>query len=172
MGSRKNTMTRPNVRERASALADLDRAVRDAAAFFAQVDEALADEHQTAREVLAHFVFWHREYGRIVRALAKGRAPNLREGKFREFNAQATREFVTAPLPVLTQRLQDSQKRLQRALVALPDWDVNFPIKTGTKFTRVAIRVPQITAHIRNHVTRLQRAAKSKTRRDLDTLRV
>jgi hypothetical protein len=165
-------MTRPNTRQRESPLADLDRAVADAVAFFAQVDETVADGYQTAREVLAHFVFWHREYVRIVRTLARGGVPKLREGKFREFNAQATREFATAPLPVLTRRLEDSQKRLQRALVALPDWGVNLPIKTGTQFTPVAVRVPQITAHIRNHVTRLRRAAKSKTRRDLDTLRV
>ncbi len=149
----------------AVALADLNRAIEDAVTFLAQVEETLTDEHQTAREVLAHFVFWHREYVWIIRALAADRQPRLRDGKFSELNVQATREFTSESMPALASRLVSLQKQLDRALRALPDWRANFPIKAGGKRTSIAARVPQITAHIRNHVARLRRAAKRKARR-------
>lgn len=153
-------MSDRKAQSRQSALVGLGRVVADAVTFFADADESLADEHQTAREVLSHFVFWHREYVRIVRALAKRQAPRLREGKFREFNAQATREFAFESLPALVKRFDRLQSQLERALRALPDWESNFPIKSSGKYTSVAERVPQIAAHIGNHVARLRRAAK------------
>jgi len=147
-------------RQREAALADLDRMVADAVAFFADADESLADRHQTARDVLAHFVFWHREYVRIVRALATGHKPRLRTGKFHEMNAQAAREFRGVSLPQLARQFGQLQSLLERLLLALPDWRIDFPIKAGGKRTRVAERVPQIAAHIVHHVTRLRHALK------------
>ncbi len=156
-------MPNRKMQSRESALTELDRAVADAAAFFADADESLAVGHQTAREALSHFVFWHREYVRIIRAIAAGRKPRLRVGKFREFNARATREFEHTSLLRLVEQLVQLQSILERLLVVLPDWRINFPIKAGGKHTSVAERVPQITAHIENHVARLRRAVKSKT---------
>ena len=145
---------------RRTALVQLDRAVADAVAFFADADESLANGHQTARDVLSHFVFWHREYVRIVRALAAGHKPRLRTGKFRELNAQATHEFERVSLPHLAKQFAQLQSLLERLLLALPDWRIGFPIKAGGKRTPVAERVPQITAHIEQHATRLRRAAR------------
>ncbi len=167
-----SAMSNRKTQSRLATLAELDRAVIDAAAFFADADESLADEHQTACEVLSHLVFWHREYVRIVCALAAGDKPRLRAGKFRELNAQATRKFKRASLPRLSAQLAELQARLERMLCALPDWRIDFPVKDGGKHTRVAARVPQIAAHIRNHVARLRRVAKSKTRGVSKTLRV
>jgi hypothetical protein len=146
------------MRPRRTALARLDRAVADAVAFFADADKTLADGHQAARDVLSHFVFWHREYVRIVRALVAGRPPRLRSGKFREMNAQATREFKRVSLLQLAKQFGQLQPLLERLLLALPDWRIGFPIKAGGKRTPVAERVPQITAHIGNHIARLRRA--------------
>lgn len=148
------------MRPRRTALVQLDRAVADAVAFFADADASLASGHQTARDVLSHFVFWHREYVRIVRALAAGQKPRLRTGKFREMNAHATREFRRVSLPQLAKQFGQLHSLLDRLLLRLPDWRTDFPIKTGGKRTRVAERVPQITAHIEHHMTRLRRAAR------------
>jgi hypothetical protein len=46
--------------ERKQIAAELDRAAADAAAFFMCASENLRDEHQSARDVISHLVFWHR----------------------------------------------------------------------------------------------------------------
>jgi len=122
----------------------------DAAAFFAQVDEALSDLHQTARQCLSHLVFWHREYVNIARDLLAGRQPGLRHGNFKSLNAQASQEFQDESLPELAGLLVD--------LRALPDSQPHFPLKQGGHPWRVVDLVPRIEAHIRNHVDRLKRA--------------
>ena len=130
----------------------------DAAAFFAQVDEALSDLHQTARQCLSHLVFWHREYVNIARDLLAGRQPGLRHGNFKSLNAQASQEFQDESLPELAGLLVDLQRQLDAWLRALPDSQAHFPLKQGGHPWRVVDLVPRIEAHIRNHVDRLKRA--------------
>ena len=140
------------------SLAELGQAVAEAVSFFATVDENLPDGEQTARSVLSHLVFWHREYVAIAEALAAGRAPVLLQGRFTEFYRQAYREFASVPLPSLASQLAEFQARLDRALRAVPDWKAGFPIKQGGKFTSVEQRVPSLAAHIHNHVVSLRKA--------------
>lgn len=145
---------------RHTALETLNRTVAKAAEFFCSADEKIADGYQTAREVISHLVFWHREYVVICQALADGRRPKLRTGVFREFNAMATLEFKNESLPVLARRFCQLQNKLDRTLQCLPDWEMNFPIKEGGHWWSVQERIPTIESHIRNHVARLRRAAK------------
>ena len=140
------------------SLNELAQAVADAVALFASVDENLPDGEQTARTVLSHLVFWHREYVAIAEALAAGRAPVLLEGRFTQFYQQACREFASVPLPVLAMRLGEYQLRLDGALRAIPDWRAEFPIKQGGKCVAIEERVPGLAAHIRNHVVSLRKA--------------
>jgi uncharacterized small protein (DUF1192 family) len=141
-------------------LAALDRVVMEAVNFFAGVDESLADGHQTARQVLSHLVFWHREYVRVITALAECRQPALKSGTFAELNAGADREFQTYSMPELAQRLASLQEELVRLLQQLTHWRMDFPVKQGGHFWSVEDRIPSIEAHIRNHVVRLKRAAR------------
>jgi hypothetical protein len=143
---------------REEVLAALDQAVADAAAFLSTVDETLADGEQTAREVLSHLVFWHREYAAIINALAQGDLPRLRAGRYREMHDEAAQEFASQSLPVLAWRLLGYQADLAAALYCLPDWSIDFPLKQGSSFQSVAERLPQIESHIRNHIVRLRRA--------------
>ncbi|MBI1801781.1 MAG: hypothetical protein HYR71_09160 [Chloroflexi bacterium] len=138
------------------ALADLSRAVDDAAAFFAAAADQLCDGHQTARDVISHLVFWHREYVCIVWALATGRRHWFRTGSFASLNAQATQEFRREPLAALAGRLRHRQQQLVKALRRLPDWTIDFPLKQGGQFCTIADRVAAIESHIRSHLSRLQ----------------
>ena len=140
------------------SLRELGQVVADAVCFFARVDQNLPDGEQTARTVLSHLVFWHREYVAIAEALAEGNSPTLLQGRFTAFYQQACREFASVPMPVLAMRLGEYQLRLDRALRAIPDWNAEFPIKQGGKFTSVEERVPSLAAHIRNHVISLRKA--------------
>jgi hypothetical protein len=136
----------------------LDRTVAEAAGFFTHADESLADGCQTARDVISHLVFWHREYVASARAMAAGRPPKLRRGVSREMNAQATHEFAHESLPSLAQHLAALQRKLDKALRRLPDLNADFPIKEGGRYWSVEDRVPVIESHIRNHVKRLKQA--------------
>ena len=140
------------------SLVELGQAVAEAVCFFAHVDENLPDGEQTARTVLAHLVFWHREYVAIVEALAAGQPPVLLQGRFPAFYQQASLEFASVPMPLLATRLGEFQVRLDAALCVIPDWSADFPIKQGGKFTPVEERVPSLAAHIRNHVMALRKA--------------
>ncbi|MDX1613200.1 MAG: DinB family protein [Candidatus Promineifilaceae bacterium] len=144
--------------DRDKSLADLERAVNQAAAYLAEADEALWDGHQTAREVLAHLVFWHREYLTVARALAQEEEPSLKQGTFAELNAAAAREFADVPLDRLARRWLALQVALNAVLRRLPDWQADFPVKHGGRKKAVVKRVAGIQAHIRHHLRRLQRA--------------
>lgn len=136
----------------------LSQTISDATVFFEEVDERLWDGHMTAREVLSHLVFWHREYVAIAQALAQHRPLPLKKGTFAELNATSVGEFEEQSMPDMACRLPLLQRELVRYLRQLPDWDVNFPIKQGVRQKCVSDRLTAIEAHIRNHVNRLRRA--------------
>ncbi|UCG23998.1 MAG: hypothetical protein JSW55_18010 [Chloroflexota bacterium] len=148
------------VDDRAGVLQALEDAVADAAGYLATVDEDLHDGHQTAREVLCHLVFWHREYVQITRAMIDGRQPSLRRGTFARLNAEATREFAGQKMTDLADSLLELGETLLSQLRSLPDWSVPFPVKYGGRPKNVAERLPSIARHLRGHMSRLQRAAR------------
>lgn len=146
------------VDDRERRIQALDDAVTDAAGFFSEIDESLCGGYQTAREVLSHLVFWHREYVAIVRALLEGRELPLRSGTFAQLNAGATEEFAGRSFPELVEHLIQLQHILQADLRRLPDWEMRFPVKHGSRLKCTADRVERIESHIRNHVKQLRRA--------------
>lgn len=146
------------VNDRERALDALDDAVVDAAAYLTEVDPGLYEGHQSAREVLCHFVFWHREYVAITRAMLANRPPPLRRATYAQLNTEATKKFSEQSMTDLASSLLALQKTLSAQLQALPDWSVNFPVKEGARFKSVAERILLIESHLRGHMRRLRRA--------------
>jgi hypothetical protein len=142
------------------SLDDLNRAVAAAVAFFSTADEVLKDGEQSARQALAHIVFWHREYSQIVRAVATGRQPQLRRGNYRDLNVAAYEEFDVQPMAELAHQLSRYQLELDGALRALPDVTLTIPLKEGGRAWPADGMVLAIAAHINGHVRRLQRAGR------------
>ena len=153
-----------NIKHREELLAMLDETVAEAVEFFGSTDEQAYDGYQTAREVLSHLAFWHSAYVAIVWALATKREPPLFAGTFAELNARAAQELCAEPMQALAERLAHRQKQLAKALRRLPDWSIDFPVKTGGAFESVEERVLDIERHIRNHMCRMQRALKREIR--------
>lgn len=149
--------------KREQQLASLNTTVINAVNFLEPIDENLLDGNQTAHEVLAHLVFWHREYAHVISALVDCRQLTLRSGTFNALNAQGYEKFQPFTMRQLANKLVSLQETLDRLLRQLPDWDIDFPLKQGGQFERVADRLPAIEAHVRNHVLKLKRAAE-KTR--------
>lgn len=144
--------------DRECTLHALDGTVADAVEYLAEVNPELHGGYQSAREVLCHFVFWHREYVAITRAIVDGRKPTLRSGTYAQLNAGATMEFSEQTMADLACSLQDLQQTLLVHLRAIPDWSADFPVKKGSRFKSVADRVPDIESHLRGHIQRLRRA--------------
>ncbi len=144
--------------ERERLLDQLASTVREAAGFLADANASLYDGHQTAREVLSHLVFWHREYVTTVESLLQGCSPALRQGTFAELNAAAAVEFKACSMGELAEGLLRLQDKFSECIWQLPDWGVDFPVKRGSRRKPVAGRLVAIEAHIRNHVRRLRRA--------------
>lgn len=144
--------------ERQRALRELSNTVDEAVAFLVESDESLSDGYQSTREVLSHLVFWHREYITIAQALVDGSEPVLKKGTYAKLNAGATCEFECKTMKELAQLLVVYQKNLEAVLQRLPDWGIMYPVKYGGRLKCVAERLPAIESHIRNHVSRLQRA--------------
>jgi hypothetical protein len=136
----------------------LEQTVAEAADFLSQADQDLWDGHQTAREVLSHLVFWHREYLKVAQAMAEGSEFCLQQATFAELNAAAVQEFQAESMQRLAQRLLSFQRALSAILSRLPDWEMDFPVKHGGRRKAVAERVENIEAHIGNHLRKLQRA--------------
>ena len=146
--------------DRERALCALDEALAEAAGYLADVDPELDGGHQTAREVLCHLLFWHREYVAISRALLDGREPCLKEGTYAQLNAAATQEFAVQSMEDLTRSLLALQAPLHKQLLALPDWSINFPVKRDSRPKSVSDRVTTIENHLRDHIRRLRRAGR------------
>lgn len=144
--------------EQESLLQALDRSVTTITDFLVQVDESFFDGYQTAREVISHLLFWHREYVMITNALVNGRCPHLRQSTFVALNARATREFRSMSMQSLCQDLRNLQSALACNLRRLPDWDVAFPVKKGCRQATVTERVQMIQEHIDGHYSRLESA--------------
>ena len=58
----------------------------------------------------------------------------------------------------LANKLRSYQDQLADDLRLLPDWHIDFPVKSGGRSDSVAGRLPSIESHIRSHVRRLNRA--------------
>jgi hypothetical protein len=145
-------------RECLDLLHALNVIVAEACAFFLKVDQDLFDGRQNAREILSHLVFWHREYALTIKALKDGQQPRLRAGTYAALNSAATREFLNTPMSELTRELRSYQDQLADDLRLLPDWNIDFPVKSGGRSESVAGRLPSIESHIRSHIRRLKKA--------------
>ncbi len=146
------------LKSESESLEALHSTVMVAASFFSDVDENLSDGWQTARQILAHLVFWHREYARVIQAIADGEKPNLLTGKFRELNARAWQEFARTPMPALAQQFRKSQSELESAARQMRARETKFAFKQGSKPQRINYWLPRIEAHVRTHVVQLKRA--------------
>lgn len=142
----------------------LSLAVSQAVTYFATSPEDLTDDGQTAREVLSHLVFWHREYTSILSALLEDRPLELRVGKFRELNELAYAEFRDQPMQELASLFAEYQTRLELLLESETGSHLRMPVKRGGHAWDIVDLVERVEAHIRGHVLRLKAARRVLTR--------
>lgn len=142
------------------ALRSLHETIDDAAKYLGSLNQNLCDGDQTVHAILAHLVFWHREYVAVLGAIGDGYKPKLRTGKYNELNALACREFKNTAMHVLTKRLIRLQSELESIAPILPN--VKFAFKVNSKTQRIDYWLPRIQAHIGGHLARVRRIEKKK----------
>ena len=142
-----------------TTLAALHQTVDDAATFLNTIDPAVRDGDQSVHDILAHLVFWHREYVAVISAIAQGKKPQLHVEKFYELNALAYREFKNVSRQTLTKRLVRLQSELEQVALGV-NGNTKFAFKEGVKTRTLAHWLPKIRAHIEGHLVRLRRIEK------------
>jgi len=109
------------------------------------------------KEVLAHLVYHHELYVALVEAGVTNTPARPPAGTFRELNAQAVAANAGIPAPALVARLHGANRRLERLYLAHDPHAIVVEIKAGAKPRTLAALVPEVEAHIRNHLRKLQR---------------
>jgi Mycothiol maleylpyruvate isomerase N-terminal domain len=112
-------------------------------------------------EVLAHLVFWHETYARILQALNAGREPVLMEGVFREFNRQAVDRLRNVPEPALLERLRHANLLVGEGLASLPP-HARIRIKEGSKPRGPVEFANAIQRHFRGHLDHLRHVTRTR----------
>jgi hypothetical protein len=120
-------------------------------------------------EVLAHLVYWHEHYVRVVRAQLAGRDPPLPDDTFKRLNAAAVEGLRGKAVPTLARRLIEAQTELERLAPGARAAGIGVRIKTGAKAWPWPDFLQRVEQHVRGHESNLsrdiQRRPKGTTRR-------
>lgn len=143
------------------ALNDLDRleaTVNRFCQFIAtRPASALADQPWGPKEVLAHLVYYHELYLRLLEASLTGRPEQPPRGRFSDLNAAAVTQSRGVPPDELVHRFQQANVRLMELYQEHDPRGITLEIKAGAKLRTLAELVPEVEAHIRNHLEKLRK---------------
>ncbi len=123
---------------------------------------ALGDQEWGPKPVLAHLVYHHELYVTLVQASLAGRPVAPPKGRFRDLNADAVAASRGIPVAELADRLRIANQRLVKLYEQHDPRTITVDIKAGAKRRTLAELVPEVEAHIRNHLTKLRRGLKER----------
>ena len=151
-------MTQTNLEE---MIADMEQAVEEGLAYLEEAGGGASPQvdRWTAKEVLAHMVYWHRASLQGIESVAGGGPPFQVPASSDEINDEIVDELSETSVSSMAEELRDLQIRLSAAARAVPNIDDTVFIRvTGQTFS-TRIRIETITHHWRDHVRELQEAA-------------
>jgi hypothetical protein len=149
-----------------SGLTSLHRTVESFAAFARSAPPVERPSGEWGvNEVLAHLVFWHEHYVRLLKAgITGGEVPNLL-GTFVELNAVAVRRFAGETTDALGRRLVSAQADLERLAADPRVGEIHVRIKAGGKPWPWPDFVSRVEGHIRGHEAELARRQRRRDQR-------
>jgi hypothetical protein len=113
-------------------------------------------------EVLAHLVYHHERYVNSIEAGVTRTPLSLYEGTFREMNALAIASLRGILSSDLVARLQKANQRLIELYQLYNPDDIVIIIKSGARPRTLRALLPEVEAHIRNHLRKLLSPSKQK----------
>ena len=143
---------------REQLIADLERSVRDTLAYFdgpgKQSGARIGD--WGARDVLAHFAYWHYATAWGITSATLGGPPWQLSGNADEINAACLRLLAGDGFDDLTAQLRVAQQRLARAVGAATNLDATaFRMADGREVS-IGGRLETIARHWRGHLEALK----------------
>lgn len=118
---------------------------------------ALADQDWGPKEVLAHLMYHHELYVNLVQEFLAGTPIAPPKGRFRDLNTEAVRASRGIAFTELVDRLQKANQRLVEMYQQNNPSEITVEIKAGAKLRSLAELVPEVEAHIRNHLEKLRK---------------
>lgn len=117
----------------------------------------LGEQNWGPKEVLAHLVYHHELYVNLVEAFLACKPVVPPTGRFRDLNAEAVAASRGTSPAELADRLQKANRRLVKLYHDHDPNEITVEIKTGAKLRTLAELIPEVEAHIRNHLEKLRK---------------
>ena len=151
-------MTQTNLEE---MITQLEQAVEEGLAYLEKAADGASPQIDgwSAKEVLAHMLYWHRASLQGIESVTSGGPPFQVPASSDEINGEIVAELSGTPVPVITAEIRDIQRRLVDAIRLVPNLDDTVFIRAGGQAFSTRIRLKTIGHHWREHVSELQSAA-------------
>ena len=151
-------MTQTNLEE---MITQMEQAVEEGLAYLEDAASGTSPlvDRWSAKEVLAHMVYWHRASLQGIESVSGGGSPFQVPASSDEINGEIVAELSGTPVSLMAEELRDLQKRLSAAARLVPNLDETVFIRVDGQSFSTRIRVETITNHWRDHVRELQAAA-------------
>ncbi len=153
-------MTQTNLEK---MIAEMEQAVEEGLAYLEDTGGGTSPQvdRWTAKEVLAHMVYWHRASLQGIESVSNGGPPFQVPDTSDVINDEIVDELSETSVSSMAEELRDLQRRLSVAVRLVPNIDDTVFIRVGGQTFSTRIRVETITNHWRDHVRELQEAASS-----------
>lgn len=151
-------MTQTNLEK---MIAEMEQAVEEGLAYLEDTGGSTSPQvdRWTAKEVLAHMVYWHRASLQGIESVSNGGPPFQVPDTSDVINDEIVDELSETSVSSMAEELRDLQKRLSAAVRTVPNIDDTVFIRVSGQTFSTRIRVETITNHWRDHVRELQEAA-------------
>ncbi|MCE2494614.1 MAG: DinB family protein [Alphaproteobacteria bacterium] len=150
-------MTQTNLEE---MITQMEQAVEEGLAYLEQASGGTSPQvdRWTAKEVLAHMVYWHRASLQGIESVSGGGPPFQVPSSSDVINDEIVADLSETSVSQMAEDLRDLQKRLSAAARLVPNLDDIVFIRVDGQSFSTRIRVETITNHWRDHVRELQAA--------------
>ncbi len=121
----------------------------------------IAEQAWGPREVLAHLVFHHERYVVLAEASLYSTPCEPLDGKYRVINAAAVALNRDKTVGSLLERFGTANQRLADIYAHNDPGCILVEIKAGVKVRSLEELIPEVEAHIRNHLVKLRKTQKA-----------
>ncbi len=119
--------------------------------------DLLGEAEWGPREVLCHLVFHHQVYVDQIGGVLDHRPIPPPMGTFAELNARAVEEYRKLSTLDLINHFKGLNRQLLFLYQGCNPAEVRIEIKAGSKLRTFSELIPEVEAHIRNHLVKVQR---------------
>ncbi|NJP03708.1 hypothetical protein HC823_00240 [Candidatus Gracilibacteria bacterium] len=124
------------------------------------------EENWTAKEILAHIVFWHESFARNISDMGEKREPKPLRGSMTEAIYGGIRENRSFPISTLLRRLRKAQKLIEKYIY---DSSIHLiPYKQGSRPYSRAEHLDVVAHHINTYYWRVVRSYLEKATSESD----